>query len=269
MSSGAPEVSIVMATNRVDGYFQRALLSCVTQEEVEFEVLVVLNGEALEHRIEIEQSWRHDKRVRVLATGLKHINHSLNIGIDAARAELIARMDADDISYKFRLSRQLEFMRTHPEVVVCGASYALIDDSDRAIRIVLPPFEDKAIRRALYFGNPICHPTAMLRRTPILKAGGYLGGVFAEDYDLWLRLARDGANAFANISCVCLGYRSNAQGEARRSRVAYSAMAASQFRNFAMGDGVGWGAAAALTLMKSVIRSSSRQRRGQVTAPGC
>lgn len=87
-----------------------------------------------------------------------------------------------------------------------------------------------------------------------MAAGGYLGGIYAQDYDLWTRLAMDPANRFGNLSEVCIGYRVAGVGTARKARGAYASVAASQFRNFVQGEGIVWGGAALLSAMKWVFR---------------
>jgi hypothetical protein len=119
------------------------------------------------------------------------------------------------------------------------------------------PTNDKLIRRALFHGNPLCHPTVMFRRDVVLAAGGYLGGLHAEDYDLWSRLALNSTLHFANLSDVCLGYRVIGVGAARHSRWAYASVAASQLRNFLIGAGLLWGVSAFLSVIKLLIRSDS------------
>ena len=116
-------------------------------------------------------------------------------------------MDADDIVMPNRLGLQLKFMQEHPEVVVLGGSYLLIDDQGRELTVRTPPIDDDALQRQLLAGqNPICHSLVMMRRDAVQKAGGYLYDLpAAEDLDLWLRLGEIG-----RIAClpeVLLKYR--------------------------------------------------------------
>jgi hypothetical protein len=186
---------------------------------------------------------------------MRHLTFSLSFGLHLARAALVARMDGDDIAAPHRLQLQVDFMAAHPEVTVLGTAYELVDEHGQPGQHVQLPREDGAIRRAFFTGNPICHPTVLLRRQAVLDSGGYLGGIYAQDYDLWARLAIDPAHRFANLPDVCLGYRHTGTGGARRARAAYAAVAAAQFRNFAGGAGLRWGAAALLSSLKAHLRS--------------
>jgi hypothetical protein len=59
------------------------------------------------------------------------------------------------------------------------------------VRVVQPPEDDAAIRRALIRANPFVHSTVMARRPLLERAGGYDETLdVAQDYDLWMRLAR-------------------------------------------------------------------------------
>ena len=111
------------------------------------------------------------------------------------------------------------------------------------------------IRRALLRGNPFCHPSVMLRRRVVLNAGGYLGSLDGEDYDLWSRLALDHSLQFANLSESLIGYSATPIGNARRARSAYAATAAAQWRNFIAGAGLVWAGAALWTMAKAIVRS--------------
>jgi glycosyltransferase involved in cell wall biosynthesis len=238
-----------------------ALRSCLDQTFADFEVVLVLNGDTT---FDVENAVRRwhgdDRRLRVVSTEVRHLTFSLALGLHCARGELVARMDSDDLSSRDRLERQVAFMRAHPEVVVLGTDYELIDEAGRPVRRVSMPATDSKIRRAMLRGNPLCHPSVMFRRAAVLSAGGYLGGIYAQDYDLWTRLAVDPLNRFANLPQVCLGYRMQGVGSARKARWAYASMAASQYRNFVLGRGFAWGIAAMLSLLKAILRSSPERR---------
>lgn len=260
-ASDIPAVSWLLCAHVIDEQLRSALQSCLDQTFADFELLVVANGPAAEDIASAVREWvGDDPRVRVFTTEVRHLIFSLSLGLHHARAPLVARMDADDLSKSDRLERQVAFMREHPSVVVLGSAYKVIDGEGRWQKTVQPPTSNGQIRRALLWGNPLCHPSVMFRRKAVLDVGGYLGGLHAEDYDLWVRLSVTPENQFANLEDVCLGYRSVGVGVARRSRFAYATMAAAQFRNFINGQGLVWAVAALFTTVKAFIRSSSVRR---------
>jgi len=218
----------------------------------DFELLLVVNGPDTGRLVpHLTQVYASDTRVRVIGTPIHLLNFSLSLGLHSACSPFVARMDADDVSHPERLATQLAFMETHENVAVLGSSYLLIDPQGEVKGQVDVPLTDSDIRKALYFRNPICHPSVMLRRDVVLRAGAYLGGRNAEDYDLWLRLAKDKQWRFANLASPLLSYNVSPDGAARRSREAYANVAGTQFRQFLVTRDVRWLVGATLSAAKS------------------
>ena len=257
----APAVSWLLCAHILNDQLRQALQSCLDQTFLDFELVVVANGSAAAEIAAAVREWAgDDPRVRVFTTEVRHLVFSLTLGLHHARAPLVARMDADDVSTPDRLERQVTFMNEHPACVVLGSAYAVIDDEGRRQKTVHPPTSNGQIRRALLWGNPLCHPSVVFRRKVVLNVGGYLGGLHAEDYDLWVRLSVAPENRFANLDEVCLGYRGVGVGVARRSRFAYATMAAAQLSSFLNGQGLVWAVAALFTIVKAFFRSTSARR---------
>jgi hypothetical protein len=110
-----------------------------------------------------------------------------------ARADLIARLVADDYSFPNRLERQVDFMGRNRDCVLCGSRFLeLIGDK------ILPqsvPFieNDKNIRRSLSCYNPFAHSAVIFHKQSFLDAGGYdKQFTFGPDYDLWIRICKRG-----------------------------------------------------------------------------
>lgn len=250
-------MSWLLCTHQENELLHRAIRSCLNQTLDDFELLLIVNGiRADELAPSLQELYGHDTRVRVIGTPIHLLNFSLSLGLHLARAPLVARMDADDVSAPERLERQVAFMKCHPSVAVLGSAYELMDAHGHVHGRISPPTTDREIRNRMHFRNPICHPSVMLRRQVILKVGGYLGGKNAEDYDLWIRLALDANWQFANMSEVLLSYNVSPEGAARRSRTAYSNVAGAQLRNFLLTRDLRWLLGSALSAGKSVMRST-------------
>ena len=252
----SPIVSWLICTHVINENLRLSIQSCLNQTFSDFELVVITNGpNAFNIAQEIRHWFNTDRRVHIFSTPIQHLTFSLSLGLHYARGEFIARMDADDLSKPDRIERQLSFMINNPQVIVLGTAYELIDDAGNILKKIYLPTKDKDIRSSLYRGNPICHPSVMFRRLPVLESGGYLGSIYAQDYDLWSRLSLNQKNKFANLDYICLQYRHSGLGKARKARLSYASMSSSQFRNYITGAGITWGLAAILTAFKGVFLS--------------
>ncbi|HEX2678193.1 MAG TPA: glycosyltransferase, partial [Polyangiales bacterium] len=133
-----------------------------------------------------------------------------NRGIELARSELIAVLDADDIAEPDRLAKQLEFMEAHPEVGALGTQLRLIDPKGNTIGFRRYPTSPKDVTAALEIINPIGQPSVMYRKSVVQKAGMYRYPVI-EDYELWCRLAANGV-LLANLDEPLVRYRIHGGG---------------------------------------------------------
>jgi glycosyltransferase involved in cell wall biosynthesis len=259
LKNGIPKVSWILCAHLVNDALRLAIASCLNQTYTDFELIIVANGKhSVSVEIAIKNWFANEPKIRLFNTAMHNLNFSLSLGIHLARGELIARMDSDDISYPRRLALQVAFMECNPDVVVLGTAYELIDCYGNAICSASPPLSDLEIRRALPYRNPICHPTVIFRKSNILSIGGYMGSVYAQDYDLWIRLAAFTNIQFQNIPEICLGYRNNPSGLARNARGSYAAMAAAQIYIGLMSCKTKWFFGLLLSIIKTL---SNRSRR--------
>jgi glycosyltransferase involved in cell wall biosynthesis len=205
---GTPLVTVVFPCRNAVPYVGAALESILSQTYRHLEVLVVDNASS-DATVEIvTRMQERDPRIVLLRNPRDiGIAGSLNRGLRAARGEFIARMDADDIAEPNRLERQLAFMRSHPECIICGSHITLIDEEDRVIGSRRFPTSDREIKRIMLLEIPFCHPATFLRAAPISEHGILYDEAIetVEDRDFWLRLARYGA--YANVDEYLLRYR--------------------------------------------------------------
>ncbi len=96
-------------------------------------------------------------------------------------------------------------MRDEPELAALGTQLRIIDDHDVETGARRYPTTHHEICRIMPIYNPIAQPSIMLRKAAVNAVGGYRDRT-CEDYDLWSRLALDGAR-FANLDTALVRYR--------------------------------------------------------------
>jgi glycosyltransferase involved in cell wall biosynthesis len=203
--SSIPKISVVMPVYNGEKLLREAIQSILAQTFRDFELLICDDGSTDNTHAVAEEFVRADTRVRLVKSQHIGLEKILNLGLQEAQGEFIARMDADDIALPDRFTKQIEFLQNHPEVVAVGGQVVVIDETGLPLHVWNMPQEHREIDDNHICGRnvAIVHPTVMMRRAAVSKAGGYRGRV--EDIDLWLRLAEQGK--LANLPDVVLKYR--------------------------------------------------------------
>ncbi|BFU94011.1 MAG: hypothetical protein NTNFB02_07330 [Nitrospira sp.] len=209
-----PCVSVLMPVYNGERYLDEAIRSIMSQTLDDLELIIINDGSTDGTSKIIERHRRADRRVRAYEQGNEGLIATLNRGLELVRGEYIARMDQDDISLPERLAIQIAFMSANRHVGICGAWIETFDGLTR--RTVPLPTDDPAIRSWLLFESVLPHPSVVMRRDVLSKAGlSYdAARLHAEDYDLWVRASRH--TALANIPNVLLKYRLHPQQIVRR-----------------------------------------------------
>lgn len=186
----APKITVLMPVRNGDRYLDSACASVLTQAEVAIEFLIVDDGSSDTSPHILRRLASSDDRVRIIRQTGEGIVAALNKGLREARAPLVARMDADDLSLPGRFVRQLAYLDAKPHVAVLGTAWRKIDASGAERGMVEPPSAADMVRTALGQRNCLAHSSVLMRRDLVLRHGVYRQALTgAEDYDLWLRLA--------------------------------------------------------------------------------
>jgi glycosyltransferase involved in cell wall biosynthesis len=189
-----------------------AIESILSQEHKDFEFLIIDDRSTDESVRVIEQYASKDDRIRpVYHAENRGLASTLNEGLALAGSSLIVRMDQDDEALPRRIGIQVEFMRENPGIAVAGSFVYHMGAKPEFDRLVQLPVDPDDIANALRSANCIYHPSVIFRRETVLESGGYRSAFKnAEDYDLWLRLAR--THRIANIPQPLLRYRFSTAG---------------------------------------------------------
>lgn len=205
---GVVAVSVVMPVYNAQRYLRQAVESVLGQSFTDFELIAVDDGSKDDSLAILREYGAKDRRVKVVSRANTGIVGALNDGLKAAEGELVARMDSDDLATPDRFEKQVAFLRQNPDHVLVGSQVMLMDAEGAALCAKLDTeYTHEAIDAAHLAGRwPLVHPTIMVRREAILRAGAYREKYqWLEDLDLFLRMAEVGK--LASLKDVLVHYR--------------------------------------------------------------
>jgi glycosyltransferase involved in cell wall biosynthesis len=139
---------------------------------------------------------------------------ALQSGLSVCSHEVIARMDADDVSLPHRFAVQLPLIEAGADLVG-SALVEFADDEAVRGRLRVPPIDPAQIVASARLRSPFNHPTVVYRRSAVLEAGGYQDLPLLEDYWLFTRMIAAGATV-ANVAEPLLLYRVGSGSYERR-----------------------------------------------------
>jgi len=216
-----PEVSVLMPVwngcrNGSDKFLRMSIESILNQTFENLEFIIVNDGSRDGTAGTIEEYKAKDPRIRIVTLPQNMgIQKALNAGLRECRARLVARQDADDMSTVTRLEVQKKFMDDRPATAMCGTGmYVINEDNKLVMEINDRPCNYVVVREALKERCVFVHGSVMFRKSAVLDVGGYSEEErvkHAEDYDLWVRLAKD--YSVENIPGVILYFHRNHQSK--------------------------------------------------------
>lgn len=164
------------------------------------------------------------------------IGMAANIGLQHCKNDLVAKMDADDISVPTRCQNQLERFAQCPELAVLGGFIdEFSDDPERPCSVRTVPTDYEQIRSFARRRQPFNNMTVMYRREAVQKVGGYRDFRRSEDFDLYIRLLHAGYYG-ENLDQVLVKARVDADAFSRRgSWETLAGCANSRWQSFRMG----------------------------------
>lgn len=218
-----PDISWLIASNTLDNRLIDSLSSITSVEHgCEYEIILVLNGQAACAYKESLQKLDSQKNLRVIVCELPGLTHSLNLGVLQARGNYLVRLDCADLALPLRIKHCLALLKKYDCQVIVTAMTNWREERIKSSRFVrLSDF---------IMGNPLSHPTLMIDRELLIAQGGYQGWATAQDFDLWLRLLQRGVKIYySDVATVV--YEEVSLGLSRDYRIAYKAQIASVVRH--------------------------------------
>lgn len=190
-NSDTPLVSIIVSAYNAQDTLATALESLLQQDYHHIEIILINDG-STDKTSEICRVYaQKDARIRLIEQENIGLTRALNRGIYAAEGVYIARQDADDTSYPQRILEQVNFMKNHPDVVLCGSN---CENVYRNGQTSLWGWRDeKTLKSYLALKTPFAHSTAFFRAFHAKQLAGYdISFKTAQDMDFWIRLSQLG-----------------------------------------------------------------------------
>ena len=151
----------------------------------------------------------------------KGLGNALKLATEAARFELIARMDSDDVSSPDRFEQQLRYFHKFPNIDVVGGNITeFIGEESNVVATRIVPVTNDDIRQYMKKRCAFNHVTVMYKKSSIMEVGGYRDWFWNEDYYLWIRMWLNGSE-FTNTGTVLVNVRTGEDMYARRGGIKY------------------------------------------------
>lgn len=201
-------VSVIMGIhNEKEEYLKCSIESICNQTYDNIELIIIDDASTAECVKSIDKIVSENVKIRVIHNPENYgLTKSLNIGLDQARGEYIARMDADDYSVPDRIEKQVSFLETHEDIDICGSGVISFGDK----QFFMSPwdgFSNDEAQCYLFFSSTLCHPSVMIRKGFLDSNNLRYDESFkkGQDYDLWERCSVVGK--LAVMKEVLLFYR--------------------------------------------------------------
>jgi glycosyltransferase involved in cell wall biosynthesis len=185
-----PLVSVVIPTYNYAQFVSEAIRSVLAQTFRDFEIIVIDGGSTDDTRSIVEQL---GAQVRYIYQENQGPIVARNTGIQAARGQYIAFLDADDLWLPHKLERQMALMQLQPEVGLVYSTIYQFESKSGAIvgEYPLSDCRQGHVLRDLYLQCFVPSPTPLVRKSVLDDVGVFDENIRygSEDWDLWLRIA--------------------------------------------------------------------------------
>lgn len=202
-------------------HFDLAMQSIFDQTLKPDEVVLVVDGPVGDDINNVISKYENEiLRVIRLEKNVGH-GEARRIGLENCTYDLVALMDADDISSKDRFRKQIDAFTKNPEFSIVGGQISeFIDDIDNIVGQRIVPLEDKDIKEYMKRRCPMNQVTVMFRKSDVLSVGGYIDWYCEEDYYLWIRMALNNLKFF-NVPDMLVNVRVGNEMYQRRGGLKY------------------------------------------------
>lgn len=198
-----PKLTVIMPVYNEGLFLEESINSILDQSFPDFKLIIVNDNSTDDTQKIIDKYIKLDNRVHSLknSTNLGPAK-SRNLALDSTNTEFIAFMDADDKAVPTRFEKQLSYLKTHPDVGVCGSWLTFFGKKNNVVKHNINHDE---IKVGFLNHCAIGNPTVMLRKSSLGNLRFNEEMIVAEDYSLWSQLIA--FTKFHNIPESLLFYR--------------------------------------------------------------
>lgn len=199
-----PKITIAMPFYNSEQTLAAAVESILQQSCADFELLLSDDG-STDAGLDIAHSFK-DPRIRVFTAKARgRLAVRLNECIDVARGSLFARMDADDVSYLYRIEKQVQFLQQRPEIDLVGTHMLVFAEAHKPVGKMVGATEHARLTRTALLGFKLYHGTWMGQISWFRKYRYNQQCVLGQDQELLYRAHRN--SRYAVIPELLYGYR--------------------------------------------------------------
>jgi glycosyltransferase involved in cell wall biosynthesis len=193
-------VSVIIPTINMGRFLGDAVASIARQDRTVAEIIVVDSASVDETAEIVARLARDGAPIRMIESGARSPAVARNEGIAAARGDIIAFLDADDLWPEGKLARQLDYLQTFPNKGMVSGFVRYFDVLDP---VRMAPAENSRIETLFHVHLGAC----LYRRELFERIGTFDEALlYAEDVDLLLRV-REASIDFTILRAVMLYYR--------------------------------------------------------------
>lgn len=221
------EYSVLMSVYRKDNpMWLKISIDSILNQTIKTNDFVLIEDGELEHELEeiiLEYEKKYSDIFHVIRNSKNQgLGVALAQGVLACKNNWIARMDSDDYSKEDRIEKQLNIIEHfNGDIDIVGSNIAeFTNDIDNVIAYRVLPENDEEIKKFAKRRNPFGHPSVMLKKDTVLKAGNFRTYYLCEDYDMWIRMFQKNAKGY-NIQENLVYMRINEDFYKRRGGIKY------------------------------------------------
>lgn len=194
-----PEFSVLMAVYYKDNpeFLKEAVDSVLQQTLPPAEIVIIKDGRLTDELEAVLSSYSAESRIKVFGyEDNRGLGLALNYGVEKCSCDIIARMDADDISREDRFEKEMEVLIGQQYDFVGSNTQEFTGTPQQIQSTRIMPEHPAEILEYSKTRNPFIHPSVMTYKSIILSCGNFQNVYLCEDYDMWVRILEKGYKAY-------------------------------------------------------------------------